>query len=265
MIAYEVVFSLSGGHLIGTDDILPFRAIRTLSNVDFFIGSIFGVFEGHLSVFADGFIQQLNGVEELFVVFRILGHSGNVLDPGAKVDVGQSFQLFNEVYALAVRNMPGKQETVNEQTQFPRGKVPFELEIGPEIALLLGGLPGFGVGDRNHADGFRVLDVVAAIHEIEKVPPDGFSVSTHGIFTFQDFSNLGLAETMVLIRVSLENVQDIQNEHFFRLLRVHGGPTSQGIWVYYSAYVRFDKVIGWAKMPHGMGYHGPELYQQRLE
>ena len=74
---------------------------------------------------ADGLIQELNGVEKLFVMFYILGHPGNMFDPGAKVDVGQPFQLANQVFSLVVWNVAGKQEAVNEQPEFSGGKVPF--------------------------------------------------------------------------------------------------------------------------------------------
>ena len=178
---------------------------------------------------ADGLIQELNGVEQLLVMSHILGHPGNMLDPGAKVDIGQPFQFANQVFALVVRNVAGKQETVNEQSEFSGGKIPFEVKVGPETALFLGGLPGFGIGDGNHTDGFGVLDVIAAVHQIEQIAPNGFSIGTHGIFPFQNIGNLLLAESMLFIGVSLKNVQNIENQHFFRLLGVHGSPTSQGI------------------------------------
>ena len=93
--------------------------------------------------------------------------------------------------------MLGKKQAVNEQPQFAVGKIPFKVEIRPQIAFLRHA--GFGI--RHHTDRFAVLNVIAAVHKVQNVPPDRLAVGSHVVFGFQDFGNILLAQTMILVGI----------------------------------------------------------------
>lgn len=112
-----------------------------------------------------------------------------MLHPAAEIHIGQTLQLAHQLLALAVRNVLGKKQAVNEQPQLAISEVLLQLEVRPQVALLR--LAGFGV--RHHADRLAVLDVVAAVHEVQNVPPDGFAVGGHIVFGFQNLGNVLLA------------------------------------------------------------------------
>ena len=153
------------------------------------VRAVFQILEADLPPPADGLVQQLDGEKELLVVGFVLRQAGNVLHPAAEIHIGQALQLAHQLLALAVRNVLGKKQAVNEQPQLAVGEVPLQIEVRPQVALLRHA----GLGVRHHSNGLAVLDVVAAVHEVQNVPPDGFAVGGHVVFGFQNFSDVLLA------------------------------------------------------------------------
>ena len=114
--------------------------------------------------------------------------------------------------------MLGKQQAVNEQPQLTVGEVPFQVEVRPQVALLR--LTGFRI--RYHADGFAVLDVVAAVHQIHNVPTDSLAVGGHVVFGFQNLGDVLLTQAMFLVGILPQDIQNVQNQQLFRLFHRHG-------------------------------------------
>ena len=133
-----------------------------------------------------------------------------MLHTGLEITIGQAFQLFHQLLTLAVWDVLGEQKAVDQQTQLGVGKVPHQIEVRPEIALLqLAGLPV-----RHHAEGLAVFDLVAAVDQIQQMPPDRLPLSLHPILRPQDLRDLLLAQPMILVRVPAKNVEDIQDQGF---------------------------------------------------
>ena len=65
------------------------------------------------------------------------------------------------------------------------------------------------------------LDIHAHVNEIHDISLDGFTVHNQIILVFQKLLDLLLAEAVILIRISPENIQNIKHYHFLRLLRIH--------------------------------------------
>lgn len=185
------------------------------------VHSILQVLETDLPPPADGLVQQLDGEKELLVVGFVLRQAGNVLHPAAEIHIGQTLQLAHQLLALAVRNVLGKKQAVNEQPQIAIGEVPLQIEVRPQVALLW--LAGFGV--RHHADRLAVLDVVAAVHEVQNVPPDGFAVSGHIVFGFQNLGDVLLTQAMFLVGILPQDIQNVHNQQLFRLFYGHEIPS----------------------------------------
>ena len=155
-----------------------------------------------------------------------------MLHPAAEIHIRQSLQLVHQLLALAVRDVLGEQQTVNEQPQFAIGEVPLQIEVRPQVALLR--LAGFGV--RHHANGFAVLDVVAAVHEVQNVPPDGFAVGGHIVFGFQNLGDVLLTQAMFLVGILPQDIQNVQNQQLFRLFHRHGITSSSIIFYHGISY-----------------------------
>lgn len=151
---------------------------------------------------ADDLVQQLDGEKELLVVGFVLRQAGNALHLAAEIHIGQTLQLAHQLLALAVRNVLGKKQAVNEQPQLAIGEVPLQKEVRPQVALLR--LAGFGV--RHHADRLAVLDVVAAVHEVQNVSPDGFAVNGHIVFGFQNLGDVLLTQAMFLVGILPQDI-----------------------------------------------------------
>ncbi len=217
IVTNQVIFPLLGRHLIGRNDVHPFRAVGAGFNVMALVRSILQVLEAYLSASADGLVQQLDGEKELLVVGFVLRQAGDVLHPAAEIHIRQALQLVHQLLALAVRDVLGEQQAVNEQPQLAVGEVPLQIEVRPQVALLR--LAGFGV--RHHTDGLAVLDVVAAVHEVQNVPPNGFAVGGHVVFGFQDLGDVLLAQAVLLVGVLPQDVQNVHNQQLFRLFYRH--------------------------------------------
>ena len=176
----QVIFSLFGRHLIGGDDVHPLCSVGAGLAMLPLVRAVLQILEADLPPPADGLVQQLDGEKKLLVVGLVLRQAGNVLHPAAEIHIGQALQLAHQLLALAVRDVLGKKQAVNEQPQLAIGEVPLQIEVRPQVALLRHA----GLGVRHHANGLAVLDVVAAVHEVQNVPPDGFAVSGHTVFGF---------------------------------------------------------------------------------
>lgn len=67
-----------------------------------------------------------------------------MLHPAAEIRIGQTLQLAHQLLALAVRNVLGKKQAVNEQPQLAIGEVLLQIEVRPQVALLWLPVLGFG-------------------------------------------------------------------------------------------------------------------------
>ena len=138
-----------------------------------------------------------------------------MLDTGFEIGIGEAFQLFNQLLALAVWDMLGKKQAVNEKPQLAVSKITHQVEVRPDTALFQ--LSGLAV--RYHADRLTVFDLIAAIHEVHKVAAHGFPLHCHVIFCFQNIHDVLLTETVILITVPAEDIQDIYDNKLLYWLR----------------------------------------------
>ena len=214
------------------------------------VQTVGGVVEGHLVATADGLVQRLDGEEELPVLRRSDRHGADVLHTGLEVAVGQALQLLHQLFALAVRDVLGEEERVDQQPQLPVGKVPHQIEVGPDKALLQ--FPGFLVG--HHTDGFAILDLVAAVHQVENVAADGLAFHGHVVLGAQDLHDVLLAEPVVFIGVPPEDVQNVHDEHFLGMGRHVDHLTCIVPYLGIEYNAPWDKNIPW-----GVGAHRTDL------
>ena len=112
--------------------------------------------------------------------------------------------------------MPGKQQAIDEQPQFSIGELTLQVEVGENGVFLQHRLAvgpqlfsAIPIFYRHHADGLAVLDGIAALQQIGKVPANGFPVGGNAVLCFQNLSDLPLGEPVILIAVLAEDVQNI--------------------------------------------------------
>ena len=170
------------------------------------------VVKADLPAFFHGLVQQVDGVEQLAVVQPVVGQGGDVLHPGLEVPAGKSFQLFRQFPALAVGNVLGEQQTVNEEPQFSISEFPIQVPVGKEGFFLTVGLYPYRLAAPH---------VITQVDQIQEVSADGLPVCLHVILPLQNLSDLFLRELVVLIGVALKNVQNVKDQELFRL-GVHG-------------------------------------------
>ena len=129
IVADQVIFPLLGCHLIRRDDVHPLCAVGAGLAMLPLVRAVLQILEADLPPPADGLVQQLDGEKELLVVGLVLRQAGNVLHPAAEIHIRQALQLVHQLLALAVRDVLGEQQTVNEQPQFAVGEVPLQIEV----------------------------------------------------------------------------------------------------------------------------------------
>ena len=112
--------------------------------------------------------------------------------------------------------MVGEQDTVDQEAQLAVGELALEVEVGEDHVLLLA-----TVLVAEHADALAVIDVVAELDQVHQVALDRLAVELHVILALEDLLYLLLAQTMILVRVAFEDVEDIHDRQLLRLLGVH--------------------------------------------
>ena len=114
--------------------------------------------------------------------------------------------------------VPGEEKPVNEQPQFPVGKLPHQVEFSEDSVLRQ--LPCPGV--RCSAGDLRVFNTQAELHQIHQVAFDGLPVGGHTVPAAQQVANLPLAEPVVLVGVSAQDVQNVHDQQLLGLFGIHG-------------------------------------------
>ena len=87
IVAYQVIFSFFGRHLIGGDDVHPLCSVGAGFNVMALVRAVFQILEADLSASADGLAQQLDGQKQLLVVGFVLRQASDVLHPPAEIHI----------------------------------------------------------------------------------------------------------------------------------------------------------------------------------
>ena len=213
----EVILALLGDQLIWVDDILPRRAVGMPAAMQLLIRMILKIAEPHLAAAVDRLVEQLHIIKQLLIVGLIPGrHARDVLHARSEVDVRELRELFDQLLVLLIRDMAGEQHAVDEQAQLAVGELAFEIKVRENDVLLLAAVLIAG-GTR----GFTVIDVVAELDQVHQVAFDRLAVNRHIVLAAEDILNLALAETVVLVRIALEDIQYIHDDQLLGLLCVH--------------------------------------------
>lgn len=117
-IANQVILPIGGNHLIRVDQILLRLSAVIRSQMELLVRTVVAVVENHLPILLNGFIQNLNGVEQFCILRLIFRQIADMTDFGLEVPIGQPLDLLNQILALAVGDVLGEQEAINEQPQF---------------------------------------------------------------------------------------------------------------------------------------------------
>ena len=216
VIADQVVLALLRDQLIGVDLIFAHGAVRVAALMELLVRAVFEVAELHPAAPRDRLVEQFDIVEKLFVVGLILRHTGDVPHARLEVDIGEGRELLDQLLVLLIGNVVGEQDAVDKQAQLAVGELALEVEVGEDHVLLL-----VAVLVAEHADTLAVIDVVAELDQVHQVALDSLAVELHVILAIEDLLYLLLAQTMILVRVAFEDVEDIHDRQLLRLLGVH--------------------------------------------
>ena len=216
VVADQVVLAFFRDQLIGIDLILAHGAVAVAALVELLIRAVFEVPEPDSMSLGDRLVEQLDVVEQLLVVGLVLRHSGNVPHARLEVDIGEGRELLDQLLVLLIGNVVGEKDTVDKQTQLAVGELALEIKVGEDHVLLL-----VTVLVAEHADGLAVVDVIPELDQVHQVALDSLAVELHVILALEDLLYLLLAQTMILVRVALEDVEDIHDRQLLRLLGVH--------------------------------------------
>ena len=178
VVADQVIPPVGRGDLVGVDDVLPDVPGAVPAGVELLVGAVAVVGKGHLPPLADGLVQHLDGVKQLLAVEGQVRHGADVPHPGPEIPVGQALQLADELFALAVGDVLGEQQAVDEQPQLAVGKIPDQVKVGEEAVLLQ--LACYLVWHQAHR--LAVLDLEPQVYQVHQVPLDGLSVHHHIVF-----------------------------------------------------------------------------------
>ena len=181
--------------------------------MDLFICTVLQVVESCFLPLFNGLIQQLNVEKQLLIVLLLPRHPGNVAYTGSEVAAGESFQLFHQFPALAVGQMAGEEKAVDQEPQLPFGKGAHQIEIRKDGVFLF--LAGASSGD------LTVFNVKTKFHQIHQIPFDGLAVGGHTVPGPQDLADFPLGKAVILVGILPENIQNIENQQLFGLLRIH--------------------------------------------
>ena len=178
IVADQVIPPVSRCDLVGVDDILPNVPGTVPSWVELFVGAVAVVGEGDLPPFADGLVQHLDGVKQLLAVEGQVRHGSNMPHPGPEIPVGQALQLTDQFFTLAVRDVLGEQQAVDEQPQLAVRELPHQVKIGEKAAFFQ---PSRCLVP-HHAHRFAVLDLEPQVDQVHQVSLDGLPVHHHIVF-----------------------------------------------------------------------------------
>ena len=120
-----------------------------------------------------------------------------------KIAVAQPFQLFYQRFALAIGDMLGKQQTVNQKPELRIRKIPFHIKVMLDKALLH---HTFFVGI--HPAGLLEVNGKAHLPQGGEVSLDAFPVSVNTVILCKDFSDVILIQGMFRVGIA---AQDFQN------------------------------------------------------
>lgn len=88
-----------------------------------FVRAVGEIMKRHLPAAGDCFVQRFNGEEQLPVFRRRIRKRSNVSHLCPKIAGREPFQLFHQLPALTVRNVFGKQQSVDQQPQLSVGEI----------------------------------------------------------------------------------------------------------------------------------------------
>ena len=143
-----------------------------------FVRAVFQIGKHHLFAGADCFIENFDGIEQLWIARQRVRYGVDVLHMSPKILAGKALQLFHQVKPLVVGDMPGGQNAVDQQPELRVREIAYQVKVGPDIALLQ--LAGLRVWD--HAHGLRIFDLIATFHQANDITADCFPIGSHSVF-----------------------------------------------------------------------------------
>ena len=109
IIADEIIAPVRCSHLIGVHNVFPDAAVLPASGMELLVHIIAAILECHLTSLRDCFIQYVDCVEQLRIGRLSLWQSADMLDLRPEIDIGQPLKFADQLPALAVGDVLGKQ------------------------------------------------------------------------------------------------------------------------------------------------------------
>ena len=218
VVADEIILSVLCRHLIRADDVLAHGAVRASFAVQLLVRAVFEIGEGGLLSGADRLIEHLDRIKQLRVSRLIVLHGADVPHMRAEISTRETLQLLRERFALAVRNVSGEQQAVDQKPQLRVRKLPLQPEVREHDRLLR--LPGFRI--RRHAHDLGGRDGIAHLQKRAEIAPNRLAVGAHVILRFQNFADVPLAESVLGVGMVAQNIKDQHGQDFFRRFCHHG-------------------------------------------
>ena len=138
-----------------------------------------------------------------------------MLDLRPEIDIGQPLKFADQLPALAVGDVLGKQKTVDQQPQL--AVIEFMLHVPVRVDDLL--LTVLSV-----ANGLAVGQRIPEVDQICEIALDRLTVRLHAVFGFEQLQNVPLRQPMLSIGIAFQDVQNVQDQELFGLFCVHDAP-----------------------------------------
>ena len=208
-VANEIIPPVGGRHLVGIDDIAFHRSGFVPARMELFVRAEAVVGEGDLLAVRNGLVQNLNGIKQLRILRRGLRQRGNKSHLGLEIAVGQPLQLFYQILALAIGNMLGKEQTIDQKPQLRIRKLPLQIEVRENVAVLRCSILA---GDL--AQGLLEANIIAHFHQDCQVPLDALAVGVEVVLPFQNVHDVPLAQPVLRIGIVPQDLQNCKGKLF---------------------------------------------------
>lgn len=179
-VADEVVSAVGGQDLVWVDKIVTGGAIVAATVVELFVGAVVAVEEFDFGAVIDGFMKDIEGIEEL----RVCGAQLLVVFVFGIPVSAQLGYFTDQVIPLVGGDAGGGTETVDDEVQFCRA----------EFMLIVPAL----VVDNRVSGGDKLIQISA----------DAFAGMRYSGLPFQEIQNFFLAQAVVLVCILFEDPED---------------------------------------------------------
>lgn len=184
IVGHKIILGVGGDQGIGADNKIAADGMEPAVRAILVIG------EGDFLAAIDSFADEIQVEKEGLVMLMGPGRQGmDMAHLMAEIDAPQGFELMDEAFGIALRDISGGHDTVDQNAQLKIVKFPFPEKIAPVIFL---------IGADIHAHFQKQGDIAGY----------GFSFGRYPIVLMEIVDELMHGKRMINIRIPAQNFQE---------------------------------------------------------